>query len=164
MTRVLALSFRFPYPLTDGARIRIYNLCRILAQKHTLDLLSLNEGPIPADSVRHVEGMFDGIYGFPFHPLRFKLNTLKGIPSRNSLQTYYYHFRKVQQWVDQNLSRYDLIFCFHIRMSRYLCHVTGVPLVIDFIDATSLNYREAQKWARGIWRIVLPIENRRALA
>ena len=163
MARVLVLSFRFPYPLTDGARIRIYNLCRILAQKYTLDLLSLNEGPIPADSVRHVEGMFDRIYSFPFHPLRFKVNTLKGILSRNSLQTYYYHFRKVQQWVDQNLPCYDLIFCFHIRMSRYLRHVTGVPRVIDFIDATSLNYREAQKWARGIWRLVLPIENRRLL-
>jgi len=164
MARVLVLSFRFPYPLTDGARIRIYNICKILAQEHTVDLLSLNEGPIPADSLHHVAGIFSEIYSFPFQSIWFKLNTLKGILSRDSLQTYYFHFRKVQKWLDSNLSRYDLIFCFHIRMSRYLRHMAGVPKVIDFIDATSINYREAQEWARGIWRFVLPIENRRALA
>ncbi|MDH7513988.1 MAG: glycosyltransferase [Clostridiales bacterium] len=164
MARVLALSFRFPYPLTDGARIRIYNLCKILAQEHTVDLVSLNEGPVPADSLRYVTPMFGEVYSFPFHPIRFKLNTLKGVLSRDSLQTYYHHFGKVQRWVDRNLSRYDLIFCFHIRMSRYLRGVTGVPRAIDFIDATSVNYRETQERARGIWRLVLPIENRRALA
>ena len=164
MAKLLALSFRFPYPLTDGARIRIYNICKILTQKHTVDLLSLNEGPIPADLLHHVAGMFNEVYSFPFQPIWFKLNTLKGILSHDSLQTYYFYFRKVQKWLDHNLSRYDLIFCFHIRMSRYLRYMTTKPRVIDFIDATSINYREAQEWARGIWRFVLPIENRRALA
>lgn len=163
MAKVLALSFRFPYPLTDGARIRIYNVCKILARDHTVDLLSLNEGPIQEDSLRHVKPLFRKIYSFPFHPLRFKLNTLKGIPSRDSLQTYYYHFSEVQQWVDRNLSRYDLVLCFHTRMTRYIRNKADIPLVIDFIDATSINYREAQKWSQGIWRFVLPIENRRAL-
>lgn len=163
MAKVLALSFRFPYPLTHGTPIRIFNLCTILAQKYTLDLLSLNEGPIPTDSVSHVSGVFDKIYSYSFHPIRFKINTLKGIPSRDPLQTYYYHFRKVQQWLDRNISRYDLILCFHIRMSRYLRHVTSVPRVIDFIDATSLNYREAKKLVYRIWRLVLSIENLRTL-
>ncbi len=35
--------------------------------------------------------------------------------------------------------------------------------VIDFIDATSINHREAQERARGMWRFIYPIENRRAL-
>ena len=164
MARILVLSFRFPYPLTDGARIRIYNICKILAQEHTVDLLSLNEGPIPTDSLYHVMGTFSEVYSFPFRSIWFKLNTLKGVLSKDSLQTYYFHFRKVQKWLDRNFSRYDLIFCFHIRMTRYLRHMVSVPKVIDFIDATSINYREAQEWAHGIWRFVLPIENRRALA
>lgn len=163
MAKILVLSFRFPYPLADGARIRIYNLCKILAQEHTVDLFSLNEGPIQEDSLCGVESMFREIYSFPFHTLRFKLNTLKGIASNDSLQTYYYHFRNVQKWMNLNLSNYDLIFCFHIRMTRYLHDNAGIPQVIDFIDATSINYSENQKRGKGIWRLILPIENQRAL-
>ena len=158
------LSFRHPYPLADGANIRIYNICKILAREHVVDLLSINEGPIPESSMRSIEPLFGQIYSFSFHPLNFKLNTLKGMMSHDPLQTYYYHFRKIQRWIDSHLCNYDLIFCCHIRMTRYLRKENGIPKVIDFIDATSINYSEAQNRAQGIWRLILPIENRRTLA
>ena len=164
MKRVLILSFRFPYPLTDGAKIRIYNISKLLAQKYQVDLLAINEGRIANKHLKEFGHVFHKVIPYPFHPLRFKINTLKGLLSSDSLQTYYYHVEKIQKWIDKYYSEYDLIFCFHIRMSRYIRKITDRPKVIDFIDATSINYREAQEWARGIWRFVLPIENRRALA
>ena len=164
MARIMVLSFRFPYPLTDGARIRIYNLCRILAQKHAVDVVSLNEGDLLADSIQNVKSMLNALHVFSFPPICFKLNALKGLLSRDPLQAHYYYFPKVQRWINHHFLQYDIIFCFHIRMTRYLRNITTVRQVLDFIDATSINYREAQNLARGIWRCVLPVENRRLLS
>ncbi len=162
--RILIVSFRFPYPLTEGSRIRIYNLSEILAKKYSVDLLSINEGKIEEPHIRELEKTFRKVVAYPFPPFRFKLNTLKGLLSRDSLQIYYHHFRNVQKWIDRHQHAYDLIFCFHIRMTRYLRRIKTARKVIDFIDATSINYQEAQERATGLWRWVLPLENRRSLA
>jgi len=164
MLKILVLAFRIPYPLTDGSRIRIYNIAKILAQRYQVDLLAVNEGRIADEDLNELKKTFNKVVAYPFHPLRFKLNTLKGLLSGDPLQIYYFHFRKVQKWIDQHHADYDLILCFHIRMTRYLRKTTDKPKVIDFIDATSINYREAQERARGIWRFIYPVENRRLLA
>ena len=164
MKKILIISYRFPYPLTDGSRIRIYNIARILAQRYQVDLLAVNEGKIADEALDELKKTFNKVVAYPFHPLGFNLNTLKGLLSRNPLQIYYFHFGKVQKWIDEHHVDYDLIFCFHIRMTRYLRKITDKPKVIDFIDATSINYREAQERARGMWRFIYPIENRRLLA
>lgn len=164
MRRILMISYRFPYPLTDGSKIRIYNIGKILAQNYQVDLLAINEDRIPDEHLKELEQIFNKVIAYPFHPLRFKINTLKGLLSKDSLQIYYHHFGKVQKWIDNHYADYDLLFCFHIRMSRYLRRIADRPKVIDFIDATSINYREAQERARGMWKFIYPIENRRALA
>jgi len=52
----------------------------------------------------------------------------------------------------------------HIRMTKYLRNINNLPRVIDFIDATSINYKEAQKNSTGMWNFIYPIENKRALS
>ncbi|MBW1716384.1 MAG: glycosyltransferase [Deltaproteobacteria bacterium] len=164
MLRILVLTFRTPFPLTDGARIRIYNVGKILAQRYPVDLLAINEGRVAHEHLKELGEIFNKVNAYPFHPLRFKINTLKGLLSRDSLQIYYHHFGKAQRWIDRHYADYDVLFCFHIRMTRYLRKITDKPKVIDFIDATSINYREAQERARGIWRFIYRVENRRLLA
>ena len=158
------VSYRFPYPLIAGSRIRIYNIGKILAEKYQVDLLSINEGDIANEDIKEIEKIFNKVIPFSFNPIRFKINTLKGLFSKDSLQIYYHHFDKVQKWIDQHYKEYDLIFCVHIRMTKYLKNINNVPRVIDFIDATSLNYQEAQKNSTGIWKFIYPIENKRALS
>ena len=166
MVKILVLSFRFPYPLTDGARIRIYHLCRFLSQHHKVDLVSLNEGQLEEGALSAVKPIFKDVMPFPFHPLAFKFNALKGLISRDPLQVHYYYFPKIQRWLNDNWHKYQAIMCFHIRTAKYieLCPEIGqIPRLIDLIDATSLNYQEASGKAKGIWKLVLPIENLRAL-
>jgi sugar transferase (PEP-CTERM/EpsH1 system associated) len=164
MKKVLVVAFRVPFPLTEGARIRIYHLSKLLAQKYHVDLLVINEGRVATEHLNMLKEIFDRVIAYSFHPLRFKINALKGLLLSDSLQAYYYHFGKIQKWIDKHYADYDLIFCFHIRMTRYLRKITDKPKVIDFIDATSSNYREAQDRAKGMWKFIYPIENRRALA
>lgn len=161
--RILLLSYRFPYPVTDGSRIRIYNLARILAKKYHTDFLAINEGPVARQYIDQLRSTLGDIKLYPQDTIRFKINTLKGFPSRNPLQVFYYHFPYVQRWIDKHYADYDLVFCFHIRMSRYLRKIADRRKVIDLVDATSMNYREAQRFARGHWRVIYRLESRRLL-
>jgi sugar transferase (PEP-CTERM/EpsH1 system associated) len=163
MKRILVLSYRFPYPLIDGSRIRIYNVGKILAEKYQVDLLAINEGKIAIGDIEETEKIFNKVIPFSFNPVLFKINTLKGLFSKNSLQIYYHHFYKVQKWIYQHYEEYDLIFCVHIRMTKYLEKIKNITKVIDFIDATSINYQEAQKNSTGMWNFIYPVENKRAL-
>lgn len=164
MKKILMVSYRFPYPLIDGSRIRIYNMGRMLAEKYQVDLLAINEGDIVIKDIKETEKIFNRVIPFSYHPIHFKLNTLKGLFSKDSLQIYYHHFNKVQKWIDQHYIEYDLIFCVHIRMTKYLRNIINVPRVIDFIDATSINYKEAQNNSTGMWKFIYPVENKRALS
>jgi sugar transferase (PEP-CTERM/EpsH1 system associated) len=163
MKKILMMSYRFPYPLIDGSRIRIYNIGKILAERYQVDLLAINEGKIAAEDIREMEKNFNKVIPYSFNPTWFKLNTLKGLFSKNSLQIYYHYFKKVQEWINQHYTEYDLIFCVHIRMTKYLRKITNIPKVIDFIDATSINYQEAQRNSAGLWRFIYPVENKRTL-
>jgi len=164
MNKILMLSYRFPYPLIDGSRIRIYNIGKMLAEKYQVDLLVINEGNIANEDIKEMSKIFNKVIPFPFNPVLFKMNTLKGLFSKDSLQIYYHHFNKLQKWIDQHYNEYDLIFCVHIRMTKYLRNVNNIPRVIDFIDATSINYKEAQNNSTGMWKFIYPIENKRALS
>ena len=163
MQKILLVAFRVPFPLTQGANIRIYNVGKILVQKYQVDLLAVDESKVSDEHLEELKKIFNKVISYSFHPLRCKINTLKGLLSEAPLQVYYYHFGKVQQWINQHYKEYDLIFCFHIRMAEYLRKIADRPKVIDFIDATSINYREAQERARGMWKFIYPIENRRLL-
>lgn len=163
MKKILMISFRFPYPLTSGANIRIYNIGKILAKRYYVDLLVLNESSVANENLVELEKIFNKVVVYFFHPLKFKINTLRGLLSKYPLQVYYYYFSKVQRWIDQHYANYDLILCFHIRMAEYLRKITYKPKVIDLIDATSINYSEAQNRAKGLWKYIYQIENKRLL-
>jgi len=163
MKKILMISYRFPYPLIDGSRIRIYNIGKILAEKYQVDLLAISEGNIANEDIKETEKIFNSVIPFSFNPICFKVNTLKGLFSKDSLQIYYHYFNKVQKWIDQHYKEYDLIFCVHIRMTKYLRKINNITKVIDFIDATSINYQEAQKNSTRMWRFIYHIENKRAL-
>ena len=55
--KILFLSPTVPYPLTDGGRIRVFNLLKQIAQKNEVSLLALETQPTDADSIRHIQDL-----------------------------------------------------------------------------------------------------------
>ena len=53
--KILFLSPTVPYPLTDGGRIRVYNLLKQIALKNDITLLALETQPSDKSSVPHIE-------------------------------------------------------------------------------------------------------------
>jgi sugar transferase (PEP-CTERM/EpsH1 system associated) len=163
--KILMLSFRFPYPLTEGSILRLYNLGVLLSRGYRTDIVVVSERPESRDAinVKELERIFGRVFVFPFNLLRFRVHAIKGLFSRIPLQTSYYYFREVQQWIDRHYGEYDLLWCHHIRMAEYLKNVQR-PRVIDLVDATSNHYRENKQWASGIWKFILSVETKRTLA
>jgi len=163
MKKILMICSRIPYPLSQGFNIRVYGIANILSQKYQVDLLIIDERKVADEHLKELKSTFDKVTTYHFNPILFKLNTLKGLASRDPLQTYYFYFREVQRWINNNYYNYDLIFCCYIRVARYLKNINK-PKVIDLIDATSINYQEAQERTKGLWRLIYSIENRRLLS
>ncbi len=55
--KVLFLSPTVPFPLTDGGRIRVYNLLKQIAQKSDVTLLALETQPTDADRVAELRAL-----------------------------------------------------------------------------------------------------------
>lgn len=154
------LSFRLPYPLSEGFKLRAYNISKILAKEYDVDLLSLHNGPIHQKYLRHLKGIFDQITCYPLGPVQTKLRALMTLGSAYPLQVGYHYLPKAKRWLNEHRNRYDLFFCVHLRMARYLEHISQKK-VIDLIDATSLLYKGANKYATGLWKWIYGVETPR---
>jgi len=165
MKRILMLSFRPPFPLTEGFKLRAYHIGRILAHNYKVDLLALSHGPIRRGHVTPLEEIFDRVVCFSLSPFWAKLNALRALPTPVPLQVLYYHSSRMQEWVDEHHEQYDLFFCVHLRMAQYLERIPGKgKKVIDLIDASSLLYRGAYECATGLWKRIYGLESQRLLS
>ena len=160
--KILMISYRFPYPLIGGPQIRVYHLGRSLSEKYEVDLLALNEGKVDGEYLRDLESVFNRIVSFSFNPIRFKLNAMRGLLSREPLETHYFWFKKVRRWIAEHYHEYDLIFCEDVRMAKYLKAIK-TRKAIDLMDATSLYYERAAKRASKLWKLIYGVESKRLL-
>jgi len=160
--KILMLSFRLPFPLSEGFKLRAYHIAKTLAQEYEVDLLALHNKPVAGEYLTQLREIFGQIVVYPIHPASAKFHALRALPTDTPLQVLYHHSQRAQQWVDKNYARYDLFFCVHLRMAQYLEGIPGRK-VIDLIDATSLLYRGAYEHATGLWKRIYGLETRRLL-
>lgn len=163
MKSMLILMYRFPYPLTEGSSIRMYNIAKLLKKEYKIHLLILQDGEIEQKHINHLEKIFNKVTIFKQPRYLHVLSTIKGLFKKEPLQVYYYYFKNVRKWIIGNIKNYDICMCFHIRTAKYLEGVLNKTLVIDLIDATSINYFEAKGKRKCLWSLIYNIENKRLL-
>ena len=81
--KILFLSPTVPYPLTDGGRIRVYNLLKQIAQDNEVTLLALETQPTDADSISHIQQ-----YGITVHLVEH-LHTLPRVSLSTLLRAFF---------------------------------------------------------------------------
>ncbi len=76
--KILFLSPTVPFPLTDGGRIRVFNLLKQIAQKSDVTLLALETQPTDADGVSQLQQLGIQVHLVPNAPTlpRLSLGTL----------------------------------------------------------------------------------------
>jgi sugar transferase (PEP-CTERM/EpsH1 system associated) len=75
--RILVISTWFPYPLSQGSKIRAYYLIKELAKKHSVTLISFADTPIQPEWVDHLKQFCQRVVIVPRHP--FEHDRLKKI-------------------------------------------------------------------------------------
>lgn len=138
MSRILFICPYTPYPVTDGAKLRVYNTAKILAKHHSVDLV-VTEKETPSEAVvSHLEEKFESVTIFRHNDWEFYKNIARSAVSRRPAYSHYHVFDDVRAWIDRQ-PKYDLYYCSYVHMAEYLRH-RDEPTVIDLVDAMSRNY------------------------
>lgn len=164
--KILFVASRFPWPLTQGDRLRAYHQLRLLSQRHRIVLLA----PQPEADVednRDVMRPFCEKIELVATPLWKRLWRLAHAPFTSlPLQTLFAFDpqmgRQAARLVHEDM--FDLVHVQLMRMAPVADGLRDIPTVIDFIDALSLNMQRRTRreaWYRA-WLFAL--ETRRARA
>jgi glycosyltransferase involved in cell wall biosynthesis len=162
MSRLLFLSRWFPYPPSNGSKLRVYNLLRILATQHDVTLISFAEPGEPTDAagLREICREVHIVRRKPFVPGRMsaRLALLSPRP-RSVVETWSDEFASL---IGNTLSRtsYDAIIASQFDTAVYAPTFSGYPAIFEEIELglihgqyagasdTAQRLRYALTWAK----------------
>ena len=164
--KILICLTKFPWPLIDGTRKRIFNNVILgLKDNYDLNFLIVTYEKIDKENEFLKENK-GNIVLFNFPILKFYLNAFLSLFSFEPLQVNFFYFKEVQKWLDKNKENYDLIYIHTIRLSKYFIKYNEdirKKVFLDFNDAISMNYKEGRNFSSLFWKIVYFVEWKRLL-
>ncbi len=142
--RILFITPRTPYPPLRGDQTRAYHLIRHLSQRHDVTvLIPTQPKPIPEEhqTQKRLNARFIHI---PSNRLGYAKSLLNSITEGWPLQTALFSPPDLIAGVQDLLEKetFDLVHLHTARMAPLLQILKGLPRVIDFIDALSLNLQQ----------------------
>lgn len=157
--RILYLAFRFPFPLTDGYRLRVYNYCKCLKNiGYKVDLLFIYEDEREYISfLKEVKDTFENIIPIKLSKFEKIKNLLISLLKFESLQENIFLTFKGKKYAQKNYKNYDKIFISYIRMYKYVDNLQCYK-VLDYTDSLAYHYDKARYEAHGIWKLIYNYE------
>ena len=142
--RILFLSTWFPYPPTNGSRLRVFNVLRSLAAHHEVTLLSFAYGPEADPGTPALTALCRSIEAFPMRPFapsswRARGGYLRPTP-RWILDTY---SEEMAQRVRAVLAtdRYDLLVASQLLAASYVPRSGAPPALYEEVEL-GLSYEQ----------------------
>lgn len=161
--KILFIASRFPYPPIQGDRVRGYHFLRLLSRSHNITLVTPVSGLVDSQAQQIVTQLCErwvpvrvSQWQAVAHLGRFPFSALP-------LQTLYFCPPVIQKCVQTLVQEepFDLIHVQLARMAPVADGLGGVPKVIDFIDALSLNMRRRAVRERWPMKWLFHLEARR---
>lgn len=151
MSRILFLSRWFPYPASNGSKLRIYNLLRGLAAHHQISLISFNDQPDQPVDRSGLEPICQTIEVVPWQAYnpngrRAKFAFFNPQP-RFLIDTYSPEMAAAIDTAVAN-GRFDLIIASQIDMAAYAPHFGTLPALFEEAEIATLyeQYHQAGHW------------------
>ena len=161
MKKILFLCSRIPYPLIGGDKIRMFNSLKMLSQEYSIDLLYIDREDPKKNTEFLLKSFCNKVQCFKISILSHYIKTLIGFFFNNKpLQVNYYYDKRIQNWIDNNIDNYDMVYCNHIRTTEYV-RKYNISKIVDFVDSIAMNYMKAYKNSSGIWKLIYKIEKER---
>lgn len=167
--RILFLSRWFPYPTSNGSKLRIYNLLRGLAAHHEVSLLSFTERDTetPAEpALRAICETIDVVRWKEFAPTsrRARLGFFQAAP-RSVLDTYSPEMAgQIRETLAAN--QIDLVIASQLAMAAYAPAFAGTPAIFEEVELGVFyeQYTRAVSWPRRLRYGLTWFKHRRYLA
>jgi sugar transferase (PEP-CTERM/EpsH1 system associated) len=160
--RILYVAARFPTPARQGFQVRAQHQIRLLAPRHRITLVAFApREPSPAaraDLERHCEE----IVTVPLGRAEMLAGLARGALSDRPLQTALYETPAMRRAIGGILAarRHDVVHVQLARMARH-CEGSPTPVVVDLIDALSLNMERRATRDPGPARFAAAFEAKR---
>ncbi len=162
--RIAILCSRFPYPLEQGDKLRVFQQIRHLAERgHEIGLFCLSEQAVSPPARRQVEAYCHQVSAFHVPKrrrlLRAGLSPLHALPLQVG---YFFHPGLVEDFRSRILEfKPDHLFCQLIRMAEYAKAVRGISRTLDYMDAFSFILKSRSAQSPLPLRLPLALESRR---
>ncbi len=162
--RVLFVAARFPYPPWRGDQARAFHQLRLLARRHRLTLVAPARGASAAGQAALREAGVEVLL-VETGPLAAVLGAARCARRGEPWQAGLFATRALRRRLAGVLAerRHDLVHAQLVRAAAALPETLDVPLVVDLIDALSLNLRRRAARQREPWRALLLAEAERLL-
>jgi sugar transferase (PEP-CTERM/EpsH1 system associated) len=159
------LTPRFPYPALKGDTLRAFHQLRALrARGHRLTLVSLNDRPVTTEQLGPVAALCSHVHVVVHPRWKAALGVAAGLFTRRPLQICYFRSARFRRVLDAVLGseRFDALHVSLIRMAPYAeALAPRMPVVLDLVDAISLNLLSRMEEQRGPLRAAYALEYQR---
>jgi len=144
---ILILTPVLPYPLTDGSRIRNFNLIKALSLNHTVHIVSFI---IETTRTEDIEGLRGFVHDLQtvFRPQKYGVkDLLKGVCTSEPFTIINYKTEEMKELVFKKLDEgMDAVHCEHLNMAQYAPAGKGLKRIIDMHNVESeIMRRYAEK-------------------
>ena len=143
--KILFLSPTFPFPLTDGGRIRVFNLLKQVSQKCEVTLLALETLPTDVESIAHLKRFGIQVHLVPHGGelppvslgtiLRASLKRVPITVARYNVPAYRQKFKELVATETFDLVHYEM---FHVAQ---FCTETDLPSLLSQQNVDSAIWR-----------------------
>ncbi len=164
--KILFIANRFPYPPFRGDKLKIYNLCKRLSQKHELHLITFTEDKSDLQYLDKLNPIFKKIELIHLPKFQSLINVAIGLFRSEPLQVSYFRSYRFKRSLKKVLSEntYDAIHVQHLRMAQYAAGYKKFYRILDMPDAFSLYWERRKQIPRSVFsRLLDAIESKRVL-
>ena len=160
--RILFVAARFPSPARQGFQVRAHHQIRLLAPHHRITLVAFAPHE-PSRAAREDVGRHcEEIVTVPLGRAEMLGALARGMLQDRPLQAALYETPAMRRAVQRLLAerRHDVV---HVQLARMARHVedTTLPVVVDLIDALSLNMERRAARDQGPARFAAALEAKR---
>lgn len=140
--KLLIITPSIPYPPYRGDKLRMFNICKILAQNHEVKVLTFQRNKDEDEYIKKLSEYGIDTETIWLSKLRSYLNLYRSFFTKYPLQVAYCYSKKMQKRICELTKKdnFDIAY-FHLIISaqygKSVCNESTVK-VIDFTDSTSL--------------------------
>lgn len=153
--RILYISHKVPYPLSDGGKLRVFNQIKHLSKKQTITSLSFIEKEDELNGIGELK-KYCSVETVLLPRYRSLINSFFGLFSREPLRVWYYKNREFSKKALLLAKSCDLVNIQSPEMMQYAFEPDKT--ILDAVDTPSLQIERAIKYDAPLWKLIWAIE------